>query len=83
MVGDGGDEDARDDGPGRAETRGQQQRQQLCLVADFGERDDASGDEEGFHEKARTLNESGGERTSLAGQAGLQVRVRRMSSVVR
>ena len=45
MIGEGRDQNAGDDRPGRAESRDQQQRQQLCLVADLGERDHARGDE--------------------------------------
>ncbi len=43
-----GDEDAEHDGDGLAEARGQQQRQQLGLVTDLGQRDHAGGDEQGF-----------------------------------
>ena len=48
MVCERGDEDAEHDGKGLAEARGQQQREQLGLVADLGQRDDAGGDEQGF-----------------------------------
>ena len=40
-----------DDRPGLAEARGEHEGEQLRLVAHFGERDDAGGDEEGFHEE--------------------------------
>ncbi|OMP13328.1 hypothetical protein COLO4_01880 [Corchorus olitorius] len=49
VVDEGGDEDAENDRYRLAKTRGQQDRQQLRLVADFCERDDAGGDEKGFH----------------------------------
>ncbi|MNN51577.1 hypothetical protein D3C81_1662220 [compost metagenome] len=49
VVDERGDQDAKDDGKGLAIARGQHQRQQLRLVAHFSERDDACGDEEGFH----------------------------------
>jgi hypothetical protein len=39
MVEQGGEQDARHDGTRLAETRRQQQCQQLCLVADFGHGD--------------------------------------------
>ncbi|MNY44693.1 hypothetical protein D3C86_1797420 [compost metagenome] len=53
MVGHGGDQDAPDDRPGAAEAGGEQQGEQLRLVADFGEGDEAGGDEQrlqGFHQ---------------------------------
>ena len=51
VVGQGGDKDAGDDGPGLAETRSEDEGEQLRLVAHFGEGDDAGGDEESFHER--------------------------------
>jgi hypothetical protein len=48
MVHQRGDEDAEDDREGLAEFCGEDERQQLRLVADFGEGDDAGGDQEGF-----------------------------------
>ena len=48
MIGERGDEDAEHDGHGLAEARGQQQREQLGLVADLGERDHACRNEQGF-----------------------------------
>ena len=50
VVDQGGDQDAGNDREGLAETRGQNDGQQLRLVAHLAERDDAGGDEEGFHE---------------------------------
>ena len=49
MVHQGGDEDPHHDGQRFLETRRQQEGEQLGLVADFGQGDDAGGDEEGFH----------------------------------
>ena len=49
MVGQGGHQDACNDGPGLAKTRGQNEREQLRLVAHFGEGDDTCGDEKSFH----------------------------------
>jgi hypothetical protein len=49
VVGERGDEDAEDDGHRPPELRGEQEREELGFVADFGEGDDAGGDEEGFH----------------------------------
>jgi hypothetical protein len=49
MVEHGRHEDAQDDRHRPAKTRREQQREQLGLVADFAEGDDASGDEKGFH----------------------------------
>lgn len=37
MVEQGGDQHAGDDGPGFAKTTDEQQRQELCLVADLGD----------------------------------------------
>ena len=42
------DEDARDDRCAPLEARGEEEREKLCLVTDFGQGDDAGGDEEGF-----------------------------------
>src|SRR5690606_32121296 len=47
--GQGGDQDAGDDRPRPAELGGEEEGEQLRLVADFGERDDGGGDEEGVH----------------------------------
>ena len=49
MVDQGGDQDAEDDRQRAPVARGQHERQQLRLVAHFGEGDDTCGDEEGFH----------------------------------
>ena len=49
MVGDGGKQDADDDGNGPAELGREDEGEQLGLVADFGEGDDARRDEKGFH----------------------------------
>jgi hypothetical protein len=53
MVDQRGDEDAERDRPGLAEARGQQQGQQLGLVADFTEGDGSGGNQEGLHLKLR------------------------------
>ena len=45
MVGQGGGDDTRNDRPGFTEAGSQDQGEQLRFVADFGERDDGSGDE--------------------------------------
>ena len=47
-----GHQNAPDDRPGFAETRSQYQRQQLRFVADFGECDDAGGNEKCFQESS-------------------------------
>jgi ammonia channel protein AmtB len=49
VVGQRGHQDAQHDGPGFAKARRQHQRQQLGLVAHFGERDDAGRDQKSFH----------------------------------
>jgi hypothetical protein len=49
MVEQGGHQDACHDGNGLAETRGEQQREQLRLVADLGDGDGEGGDQEGLH----------------------------------
>jgi hypothetical protein len=46
MIGEGGHQNAQDDGNGLAEFGGQNEGQQLRLVADFGEGDNASGYQE-------------------------------------
>ncbi|MNL61081.1 hypothetical protein D3C87_1849570 [compost metagenome] len=48
MVGQSGDHDAEDNWPGLAKARGQQQGEQLGLVADFGQGNDQGRDEQGF-----------------------------------
>jgi hypothetical protein len=48
VVHDRGEEYPGDDRPRPLETRGEQQRQQLCLVADFGQGDDSGGYEKRF-----------------------------------
>jgi hypothetical protein len=48
VVEQGGGQDAGDDGPGLAKARRQQQGQQLGLVADLGQCDDAGTDQQGF-----------------------------------
>ena len=50
MVDERGRQNAQHDGHGLLEAGGQDEGQQLGLVADFGQRDDAGGDEEGFHD---------------------------------
>ena len=50
MIGDRRNQNADDDGNRFAELGGEDEGKQLCLVADFGESDDAGGDEEGFHD---------------------------------
>ena len=50
MVGQRGDEDAPDDGPGPAKAGGQQHRQQLRLVAHFGKGDECGGGKQSFHQ---------------------------------
>ena len=52
VVHDGRGEDAGDDRPGPAETRGEDEGEQLGLVADLGERDHAGREEEGFQCRA-------------------------------
>jgi len=47
VVGEGGHQYAENDGDGLAVTRRQNQRQDLRLVADFGDGDEQSGVEEG------------------------------------
>ena len=49
VVGDGGHENAEHDRQRAAKARGEQKGEQLGLVADFGEGDDAGGNEEGVH----------------------------------
>ena len=49
MIGKRGGEDAGDDRHRLAEARGQHQREELRLVADFAERDHTCRNEEGFH----------------------------------
>ena len=51
VVGQRGHQNAQHDGPGLAKTCGQHQRQQLCLVAHFGQGNDAGGDQKSFHAK--------------------------------
>jgi hypothetical protein len=51
VVGDGRGEDSEHDRQRAAKARRQQEGQQLGLVADFGKRDDAGGNEEGVHEE--------------------------------
>jgi hypothetical protein len=46
VVGEGGDEDAGHDRPRLAELAGEDEGEQLRLVADLGKRDDAERDEE-------------------------------------
>ncbi|MNH31305.1 hypothetical protein D3C79_916570 [compost metagenome] len=48
MVGQGSGDDAGDDRPGLAEASGENEREQLRLVADFSERNDGGGDEQRF-----------------------------------
>jgi hypothetical protein len=48
VVHQGCHQDAEDDGQGLAEFRGQDEGEQLGLVADFREGDDTRRDEEGF-----------------------------------
>src|SRR5690606_12323951 len=50
MVGQSRDQNAEGDRQRLAEAAGQNQRQQLGLVADFGQSDRKRGGEEGFHE---------------------------------
>src|SRR5690606_10027847 len=52
VVGDRCDQDAQHDRPGLAELCGEDEGQQLRLVADFCQRDDASGNEKGFQSRA-------------------------------
>ena len=49
MVEHGGEQDAGDDRHGPAETRREQESEQLGFVAELGEGHQASGDEESFH----------------------------------
>jgi hypothetical protein len=49
VVGQRGDQNAQNDGPGLSETRGQHQRQQLGLVAHLGQGDDGGRNKKGFH----------------------------------
>ena len=48
MIGQGGEQDAQADRQRLAESRGQQEGQQLGLVADFGQGNEAGRDEECF-----------------------------------
>ena len=48
MIENGRDEDARDDGHRRTKPYGENEREKLCLVADFRDRDGTEGNEEGF-----------------------------------
>src|SRR3546814_12486893 len=50
MVSDSGGENAADDGPRPLEAGRENNRQQLSLVADLGERNHGSGSEKGFYE---------------------------------
>src|SRR5690606_31847454 len=52
VVGQGGEHYAPDDRPGAAEAGGQEQGEQLRLVADFGEGDDSGGNQQGFEHQA-------------------------------
>jgi len=47
-----GQQDAEDDGQRLLEACGEDEGEQLRLVADFGQRDDACGDQESFHEES-------------------------------
>ena len=49
VVSQGRDQDAEDDRPRALVAGGEEERQELSLVADFGEGDDTGGDQEGFH----------------------------------
>ena len=53
MVEQRGDQNTQHDGHGAPEARGEDEGEQLGLVADFSQRDEAGGDEEGFHEIPR------------------------------
>jgi hypothetical protein len=55
MVGDGGQQDAKDDGGRFFEPGCQQEGEQLRLVADFGERDDAGRYQDGLEEHGWNL----------------------------
>ncbi|MNN79996.1 hypothetical protein D3C81_1966860 [compost metagenome] len=48
MVGQGGGDDAGDDRPRLAEAGSENEREQLRLVADFGEGNDGGGDQQRF-----------------------------------
>ena len=48
MVGKRRHEDTGDDGPGLAQSRGENEGKQLSLVADFGNGNQQGGSEEGF-----------------------------------
>src|SRR3546814_2751813 len=65
MVSDSGGENADDDGPRPLESGREDNRQQLSLVADLGERNHDSGCEQGFHEhlsRGQAAQESNGHR---------------------
>src|SRR3546814_15401710 len=64
MVSDSGGENAADDGPRPLESGREDNRQQLSLVADLGERNHDSGCEQGFHEQF--ISGSGGARIQRA-----------------
>jgi hypothetical protein len=64
MVEEGGDKDAGNDGAGFAQARGQDEGEQLRLVADLRQRDEDGRRQEGFHG-------SGAQRAGfLLGQSG-------------
>jgi len=53
VIGEGRDQNAQDYGQPLTKLRGEDESEQLRLVADLGEGDDAGGDEEGFHGDSR------------------------------
>jgi hypothetical protein len=53
VIGECRDEDAQDDGRRLPKFRGEDEGEELGVVADFGEGDDAGRDEEGFHGSSR------------------------------
>ena len=52
MIHDGGAQDAGDDGPRLLEASGQDEGEELGFVANLGESDDTSRDEECFHKRS-------------------------------